>query len=74
MKPYEFKRFYHPKIGKFIYQHKGSGIIVDNIFKPIKKLASNVFKTAKPIAKKTIQTKISKVGEKLKKKNIRKSR
>ena len=46
MKPYEFKRFYHPKLGKFIYQHKGSGIIVDNIFKPIKKLASNVFKTA----------------------------
>ena len=30
MKPYEFKRFYHPKLGKFVYQHKGSGIIVDS--------------------------------------------
>ena len=24
------------KWAKFVYQHKGSGIIVDNIFKPIK--------------------------------------
>ena len=38
MKPHEFKRFYHPELGKFVYKHKGSGIIVDNIFKPTKKL------------------------------------
>ena len=37
MKPYEFKRFYHPKFGRFVYQHKGSGLIVDNIFKPLMK-------------------------------------
>ena len=36
MKPYEFKRFYHPKLGRFVFQHKGSGLIVDNIFKPLK--------------------------------------
>ena len=36
MKPYEFMRFYHPMLGKFVYRHKGSGIIVDNIFKPMR--------------------------------------
>ena len=25
MKPYEFMRFYHPKLGRFVYKHKGSG-------------------------------------------------
>ena len=68
MKPYEFKRFYHPKFGRFIYKHKGNGIIVDNIFKPMRKVASNFFKTTKPAAKKAIQSGISKAGEKMSKK------
>jgi len=51
MKPYEFKRFYHPKMGKFVYNHKGNGLIVDNIFKPIGRMASTV---AKPFMKKAI--------------------
>ena len=66
MKPYEFKRFYHPKLGKFVYQHKGSGLIVDNIFKPLKSVASSVFKKfAKPIAKKALESGISHAGERL---------
>ena len=40
MKPYEFMRLYNPKLGKFIYKHKGSGIIVDNIMKPMRKIVS----------------------------------
>ena len=56
MKPHEFKRFYHPKLGRFVYKHKGSGLIVDNIFKPLKSVASSVLKNfAKPIAKKGIR-------------------
>ena len=35
MSSYEYKRIYHPKLGRFVYKHKGSGIIVDNIFKPV---------------------------------------
>jgi len=31
MKPYEFMRVYHPELGQFVYKHKGSGLIVDNI-------------------------------------------
>ena len=66
MKPYEFKRFYHPKLGKFVYQHKGSGLIVDNIFKPLKSVASSVFKKfAKPVAKKALESGISNAGERL---------
>ena len=66
MKPYEFKRFYHPKLGRFAYQHKGSGIIVDNIFKPLKSVASSVFKKfAKPMAKKALESGVSHAGDKI---------
>ena len=57
MKPYEFMRFYHPKLGRFVYKHKGSGIIVDNIFKPMKSVVSSIFKKfAKPVAKKALES------------------
>ena len=73
MKPYEFKRFYHPKLGRFVYKHKGSGIIVDNIFKPVKSVLSTVFeKAAKPLAKKSLESRISHIGDKLGKKSCRK--
>ena len=52
MKPYEFQRIYHPKLGRFVYRHKGSGIIVDNIFKPFKWMASKLSsKAAKKVGK-----------------------
>ena len=80
MKPYEFKRMYHPRLGRFVYKHKGSGIIVDNIFKPLRKVASNILKMAKPIAemakpvaKKAIKSEMSKASEKNEKKSFRKS-
>ena len=74
MKPYEFKRFYHPMLGKYVYKHKGSGIIVDNIFKPMKSIASSVVKKfAKPFAKKALKTGISHAGEKVGKKMAEKS-
>ena len=74
MKPYEFKRFYHPKLGKFVYQHKGSGIIVDNIFKPMKSVVSSVVKKfVKPLGKKAIESGISNAGERLGKKISEKS-
>ena len=74
MKPYEYKRFYHPRLGKFVYMHKGSGIIVDNIFKPLKRVASAVGKkVVKPFAKKAVKADISHAGEKLGKKAAEKS-
>lgn len=74
MKPYEFKRFYHPKLGKFVYKHKGSGIIVDNIFKPMKRVMSSVVgKFAKPFSKKALKSGISHAGEQVGKKISEKS-
>ena len=35
-------RFYHPLLGRFMYRHKGSESIVDNIFKPMKRVLSSV--------------------------------
>ena len=69
MKPYEFKRVYHPKFGRFVYKHKGSGVIVDNIFKPLRKVASNVLKMAKPTAKKQYNQEYRKQEKNLAKKH-----
>ena len=74
MKSYEFSRYYNPRMGRFVYRHKGTGMIVDNIFAPVRKMASAVFsKFAKPVAKKALQTGISHAGEKLGKKAAEKS-
>ena len=74
MSSHEYKRIYHPKLGRFVYEHKGSGIIVDNIFKPLKSLASFAFKkVAKPMAKKALESSISHAGDKLGKKAVEKS-
>ena len=45
MKPYEFKRVYHPKLGRFVCNHKGNGLIVDSIFNPLKKVVARGFLT-----------------------------
>ena len=76
MKPYEFKRFFHPKLGRFVYKHKGSGIIFDNILKPVKSVLSLLTKTVvKPFAKKALHSgiNISHAGDKLGKKAAEKS-
>ena len=74
MKRYKFTHYYNPKLGKVVYKHKGSGVIVDSIFKPMKAIAkaasSAVFKKfAKPIAKEALEAGISHAGEKLGKKS-----
>ena len=74
MASFEYKRIYHPKLGRFVYEHKGSGIIVDNIFKPLMSLTSSAFKkVAKPMAKKALESGISHAGDKLGKKVSEKS-
>ena len=66
MLSYEYKRVYHPQLGRFVYKHKGSGIIVDNIFKPIRRVLSKV-------TKKALESGISHAGDKLGKKVAEKS-
>ena len=74
MKPFEFMRVYHPKLGLFVDKHVGSGIIVDNIFKPMKSVTSSIVKKfVKPLGKKAIKSGISHAGERLGKKTAEKS-
>ena len=64
MKPYEFMRFFHPKLGRFLYKHKGNGIIVDNILKPMRRVASSLGETVvKSFAKKALKSGISHAGD-----------
>ena len=69
MKANEYKRIYHPSLGRFVYKHKGSGLIVDNIFKPMKRIMSTVLK---PLAKKALKSGIESAGDKLGKKVVEK--
>ena len=69
MKLNEYRRIYHPSFGKFVYKHKGSGLIVDNIFKPMRMILDKVLK---PVAKKALKSGIESAGDKLGKKAVEK--
>ena len=66
MKSREFKKIYHPKLGGYVYEHRGNGLIVDNIMKPLKAGLS----TAANKAARAIVSKLSK-GAKAKAKAIK---
>ena len=69
MKSREFKTIYHPRTGRYVYKHRGNGIIIDNLMKPLKKVASALTgQVLKPFAKKAIQAGVSQAGEKVGKK------
>ena len=69
MHSYNYKRIFNPSLGRFVYKHKGSGLIVDNIFKPMKKIMNTVLK---PIAKKALKSGIESAGDKIGKKVVEK--
>ena len=74
MPSYKYKRVYHPQLGHFVYKHKGSGIIVDSIFKQVGRVLSKVPEMVlKPFAKKALESGISHAGDKLGKKAAEKS-
>ena len=67
-------RFYHPKLGKFVYKHKGSGIIVDNIFKPMRRIFTPVIKKfARKSGEKALKSGVSHLSKKMGKKTSEKS-
>ena len=69
----EFKRIYHPKLGRYVYAHRGNGLIVDNLLKPIGRKAKEFgSKVVKPFLKKKAKETISEAGEKLGQKAIEK--
>ena len=69
----EFKRIYHPKLGRYVYAHRGNGLIVDNVLKPIQRKAKEFgSKVVRPFLKKKAKETISKAGEKLGQKAVEK--
>ena len=38
----EFKKIYHPRLGRYVYEHRGNGLIVDNLLKPIGRKAKEL--------------------------------
>ena len=69
----EFKRIYHPKLGRYVYAHRGNGLIVDNLLKPIGRKAKEFgSKVVRPFLKKKAKETISEAGEKLGQKAIEK--
>ena len=67
---------YHPKLGKFVYKHKGNGIVVDKLFSPLRKVvtsASSVFSNlVKPMAKNPLKSGVEHAGDKTGKKLLKK--
>jgi len=62
MKLREFKKIYHPRMGRYVYKHRGNGLIVDTLMKPLKSILGNV---VKPFAKKAVKAGVSHAGEKV---------
>ena len=63
----EFKKIYHPRLGRYVYEHRGNGLIVDNLFKPLGRKAKKV---VQPFLKAKAKEGLSKAGEKLGKRAV----
>ena len=60
---------YHPRMGRYVYKHRGNGLIVDTLMKPLKAVASTVLKeVVKPFGKKALIAGVSHAGERVGKK------
>ena len=67
----EFKKIYHSKLGRYVYEHRGNGLIVDNLFKPLGRKAKEIGKkVVQPFLKAKAKEGLSKAGEKLGKKAV----
>ena len=65
----EFKKIYNPRMGRYVYKHRGNGLIVDTLMKPLKSIAKSVLgNVVKPFAKKAIKAGVSHAGERVGKK------
>ena len=52
----EFKKIYHPRMGRYVYKHRGNGLIVDTLMKPLKSVAKSVLgNIVKPFANKQLR-------------------
>ena len=43
----EFKKIYHPNLGRYVYEHRGNGLIVNNLMKPLKAVGRTLKRATK---------------------------
>ena len=63
MKSRKFKKIYHPSFGRYVYEHRGNGLIVDNIMKPLKGAISAAASKAGRAVARAIDKKASKTAK-----------
>ena len=63
MKSREFEKIYHPSLGRYEYEHRGNGLIVNNIMKPLKGITSAAANKAGRAVAKAIGKKASKTAK-----------
>ena len=63
MKSREFETIYHPSLGRYVYEHRGNGLIVDNIMKPLKGAISAAASKAGRAVARAIGKKASKTAK-----------
>ena len=62
----EFKKIYHPRLGRYVYEHRGNDLIVDNLLKPIQRKAKEFgSKVVGPFLKGKAKRGLAKAGEKI---------
>ena len=66
--PSEWNKIYHPKLGRYVYKHKGIGVIRDTLFKIGKPLFKFVKSETAKFGKKTTEKLEKKVQSTLLKK------
>ena len=61
----EFKKIYRPRLGRYVYEHRGNGLIVDNLLNPLGRKAKEIGeKVVQPFLKKTAEKAARKAGQK----------
>ena len=67
----EFKKIYQARLGRYVYEHRGNGLIVDNLFKPLGRKAKEIGKKVVQLfLKAKAKEGLSKPGEKLGKRAV----
>jgi len=62
----ELKKIYHPRMGRYVYKHRGNGLIVDTLMKPLKSVAKSVLgNVVKPFAKMAVKAGVSHASERV---------
>ena len=67
--PSEWQKIYHPRIGRYVFRHKGTGVVTDSLFSIGRNLKKPILKFVKKTGKKVAEE----TGEKIARKAVKKA-